>query len=126
MCKEQAETIVFKSPLADPMISGKLSDRTLKLVQKAVAEKSVRRGVPECTKAIRKGQKGIVLLAGDVFPMDIVAHLPGYCEEKDIVYCYVNSREELGSACGSARSASAVFVAEPKPESGYTKNYEQV
>merc|ERR1719230_358079 len=109
MCKEapvEETTVVFKSPLADPMLTGKLSDRALKLVKKAIADKCVRRGVPECTKAIRKGQKGIVLLAGDVFPIDIIAHLPAFCEEKDLYYAYVPSREILGEACGSKRAAS--------------------
>lgn len=55
----------------------KLLDRALKLLKKAVSEKQTRlelkrmlccacwlsrRGVPECTKAMRKGQKGICFL----------------------------------------------------------------
>merc|ERR1719409_2292357 len=124
--EQKTQTAAWTSPIADPMMNGKLMDRTLKLVKKAVGEKCVRRGVPECTKAIRKGQQGIVLLAGDVFPIDILAHLPAFCEEKDIVYAYVESRTVLGEACGSTRAASAVMIMEPKADSGYTKAYEQV
>eukprot|EP00438_Fugacium_kawagutii_P033310 Skav219639 [mRNA] locus=scaffold628:287867:298463:- [translate_table: standard] len=54
---------LYVSPLADPLIADKLLDRALKLLKKAISEKQTRRGVPECTKAMRKGQKGICFLA---------------------------------------------------------------
>eukprot|EP00435_Cladocopium_sp_Y103_P073303 s106_g43.t1 len=72
---------LYVSPLADPLIADKLLDRALKLLKKAISEKQTRRGVPECTKAMRKGQKGICFLAADIYPMDVFAHVPLLAEE---------------------------------------------
>ena len=55
----QSENL-YVSPIADPLMAGKLYSKTLKLVRKASEAKSIRRGVPEVIKAIRKGQKGYV------------------------------------------------------------------
>ena len=33
---------------------------------------------------LRKDVKGIVLLAGNVSPVDVYAHIPGVCEEKGV------------------------------------------
>merc|ERR1712137_679645 len=99
----------------------------LKLLKKAVAEKgATRRGVPEVTKALRKGQKGICFLAGDIYPMDVFAHVPIVCEEKDVYYCYLPTRHELGAACQTKRPISIVMVLEPKADLAFAKTYEQV
>ena len=51
---------LYVSPIADPLMAGKLYSKTMKLVRKASEAKAIRRGVPEVAKAIRKGQKGYV------------------------------------------------------------------
>lgn len=53
---------LYVSPIADPLMAGKLYTKTLKLVRKASEAKAIRRGVPEVVKAIRKGQKGYASL----------------------------------------------------------------
>eukprot|EP00747_Dinoflagellata_sp_TGD_P209568 gnl/TRDRNA2_/TRDRNA2_82953_c0_seq1.p1 gnl/TRDRNA2_/TRDRNA2_82953_c0~~gnl/TRDRNA2_/TRDRNA2_82953_c0_seq1.p1 ORF type:complete len:157 (-),score=44.57 gnl/TRDRNA2_/TRDRNA2_82953_c0_seq1:43-513(-) len=116
----------YQSPLANPMITDKLLGRALKLLKKAVSEKQTRRGVPEVTKAIRKGQQGVVFLAGDIYPMDVFAHVPILCEDKGVSYCYVSSRHQLGSACQTRRPISIVMVLTPKGDATYSKAFEQV
>jgi H/ACA ribonucleoprotein complex subunit 2 len=120
------ENNLFVSPIAEPLMAGKLYSKTLKLVRKAAEAKSIRRGVPEVVKAIRKGQKGVVILAADVFPVEVLAHLPIFCEEKNVVYSYVPSRQALGTACLTKRAASAIMVFEPKGDSSYQKYYDVV
>lgn len=120
------DSSLFCSPIANPLMAGKLYGRTLKLMKKAAEAKKIRRGVPEVAKAIRKGQKGVVIIAADIYPVDVVSHLPIYCEEKGILYCYVPSRQALGEACQTKRAASAVMVFEPQAGSVYAKAYEQV
>ena len=61
-----------------------------------MAEKKLRRGVKEVIKAIRKKEKGIVILAGDISPIDVLSHIPIQCENHEIPYIYVRSRMELG------------------------------
>lgn len=48
----------------------------------AAKAKALRRGVKEVVKAVRKGEKGFVLIAGDISPIDVIAHLPILCEDK--------------------------------------------
>ena len=66
----QSENL-YVSPIADPLMAGKLYSKTLKLVRKASEAKSIRRGVPEVIKAIRKGQKGYVSRIRLVLPHSI-------------------------------------------------------
>lgn len=61
---------------------------------------------------LRKGETGIVLFAGDVTPVDIVAHLPAVCEDKDIPYCFVPARHDLGAAMGVKRGCLTVLIRE--------------
>lgn len=48
----------YISPIAVPLVSGKLEAKVLKTVKKAHGAKAIRRGVPEVTKVLRKGNKG--------------------------------------------------------------------
>jgi len=36
-----------------------------------------------------------VILAGDTNPIDVICHMPVLCEEKEIPYCYVPSKEVM-------------------------------
>uniref|UniRef100_A0A7S2E5F8 H/ACA ribonucleoprotein complex subunit 2 n=1 Tax=Alexandrium andersonii TaxID=327968 RepID=A0A7S2E5F8_9DINO len=124
--EEEERKSLYTSPIANPIITDKLLDRALKLLKKAVSEKKTKRGVPECTKALRKGMKGICFLAGDIYPMDVFAHVPILCEEKGVYYCFVGSRYVLGGACQTKRPVSLVMVMEPESTATYSKTYEQV
>lgn len=95
---------------ANPCASKKLTKKIYKVIKKASKAKQLRRGVRDVSKRIRKGEKGIVVLAGDTFPVDVISHLPVVCEEADIPYCYVPSKEYLGLASGSKRQACAMMV----------------
>lgn len=44
-------------------------------------------------KSIRKKCKGVCVLAGDIAPVDVLSHVPILCEESDIPYIYVPSKE---------------------------------
>lgn len=35
----------------------------------------------------------IVILAGDVSPVDVICHMPLVCEEEGLPYCYTPSKE---------------------------------
>lgn len=62
-------------------------------------------------KAIRKGNKGIVMLAGDISPVDVITHIPVFCEENGIPYVYVPQKAVLGAAAGSKRPTSCLMIA---------------
>lgn len=78
----------------------------------------IRKGVNETTKAVERGQAVLVLIAEDVDPPEIVAHLPLLCEEKKIPYVYVPSKERLGKAAGINVAASAAAIIEPGEAKG--------
>lgn len=119
---------IYRSPIADPMIEpeGKLHSKILKLLKKAHGTKAVKRGVPEITKLLRKEKKGIVIFAGDIFPVELMCHMPILCEDKNVFYAYVHSRSELGLAINSKRPVSVVFIPKPPSDSPYESAFEAV
>lgn len=84
-------------------------------------------------KAIRKtpqsvpgkeGPPGIVILAADISPMDVISHIPVLCEDHHIPYIYVPSRAELGAA-GSTKRPTSVVMITPKQGKGADKESEE-
>lgn len=73
-------------------------------------------------RRIRRGETGLVIFAGDVSPIDIMSHMPGVCETKNLPYCYVPSREDLGSLLGVKRSAVMVLI---RKHENYTDIYDE-
>lgn len=73
-------------------------------------------------KAIRKGDTakaeadspGVVVLAADISPMDVISHIPVLCEDHNIPYIYVTSRAELGAAGNTKRPTSVVMVSKER------------
>lgn len=99
------------APIATPLAGTKLQKKIVKMIGACAANKgSVSRGVKEVVKAIRKGNSGVVVLAGDISPIDVVSHLPVLCEDKRIPYVYMPSKAELGAAAGTKRPTSVVLV----------------
>ncbi|KAK9477362.1 hypothetical protein V1514DRAFT_334193 [Lipomyces japonicus] len=95
---------------AKPLASKKLNKKTLKTIKKAAKAKHVKRGVKEVIKSLRKGDKGLVVIAGDISPMDVISHIPVLCEDNDIPYLFVPSKEDLGSAGATKRPTSCVMI----------------
>ncbi|CDR95263.1 ribosomal protein L7Ae-related protein, putative [Babesia bigemina] len=128
-----AEEPVHISPIANPLLRGKTLKRSLKLVKRALAleklakakrleeegeadtilTRLVKRGVQDVTKAIRKGIQGVVLVACDVHPIDVVAHLPIMCEDASVAYAYVSSKRVMSQVCQSKRPTCVVLVTKP-------------
>ncbi len=73
----------------------------------------IKKGTNETTKAVEKGLAKLVLIAEDVDPPEIVAHLPLLCEDKKIPYVYVPSKKKLGEAAGIEVAAASAAIIEP-------------
>lgn len=54
---------------------------------------------------------------GNISPIDVLTHLPIMCEDRDVPYIYVPSKEELGVACMTKRPTSCMLIL-PKPAKG--------
>jgi U4/U6 small nuclear ribonucleoprotein SNU13 len=66
--------------------------------------------VNELLKSITKSEVEVVILAADCDPLEVVMTLPSQCEEKNIPYCFVESKAALGRACGIKRPVVAAGV----------------
>ena len=87
----------------------------------ATKNKTLKRGVKEVVKSLRKSSNAaatagndeppaIVILAADISPMDVISHLPVLCEDHGVPYIYVTSRAELGAAASTSRPTSVVMI----------------
>lgn len=94
----------------------------------------LRRGVAEVVKALKKNEKGLIVLAGDISPIDVTSHIPVLCEDSSNPYVYVPSKEQLGSVSNTKRPTSVVMIvptgprnaAGQKPKEDYTEEYTSV
>ena len=97
----------------------------------------------EVAKALRKGKKGfghaifdraskllltklarVVVLAGNISPIDVLTHMPGVCAENDVPFIFVPTKEELGAAGLTKRPTSCVMVI-PGPQCSYKDKFEE-
>jgi len=89
-----------------------LADQIYSAVESARDTGKIRKGTNEATKAAERGQAVLVVIAEDVDPAEIVAHLPPLCDEKKIPYIYVPSKRELGAAAGIDVPTAAIAIAD--------------
>jgi large subunit ribosomal protein L7Ae len=90
-----------------------LQDLAYDLVEKARDNGKVSKGANETTKQVERGQAKLVVMAEDVSPEEVLAHMPILCEEKKIPYTYVPSKEELGNSAGLKVGTAAVAIVNP-------------
>src|SRR6266849_4501079 len=88
------------------------TDKAYQLLQVAKDTGKLRKGTNESTKAIERGIAKLVLIAEDVEPPQIVAHLPILCDERKIAYLFVPSKLELGKSAGLDVGSAAVSILE--------------
>lgn len=116
----------YITPIAKPLADQLLEKKVFKLVNKAAKAQAIKRGVKEINKSFRKKPKGILILAADVYPLDVISHLPILCEENNCAYVFVTSKSMLGSAAGTKRNTSCIFIDENKISPDLKKYYTRV
>lgn len=119
--KSYSDLLANLNPIAKPLAGRKLTKRIYKCIKKAVKQKNIRRGVKEVQKFLNKGEKGIVILAGDTLPIEVYCHIPVMCEDLSIPYAYTPSKSDLGAAAGSKRPTCVILI---KPHSDYQEVYD--
>lgn len=88
-----------------------IADKSAEALEIARDTGKVAKGTNEVTKAIERGNAKLVLVAEDVDPPEIVAHIPVLAEEKEIPYSYLPTKDEVGGAAGlNVGTASACIV----------------
>jgi H/ACA ribonucleoprotein complex subunit 2 len=70
----------YMNAMASPVAPKKLAKKIFKCIKQATKQKNyIRLGLRETQKYIRRGEKGLVVLAGNVTPIDIYSHMPVVC-----------------------------------------------
>jgi large subunit ribosomal protein L7Ae len=91
-------------------IPAELSDKALESVELARDTGKLKKGTNEVTKAIERGIVKLAVIAEDIQPEEIIAHIPVLCEEKNAPYIFVKQQKELGAACGIGVNCAAVAI----------------
>jgi large subunit ribosomal protein L7Ae len=86
-------------------------EASYEILRQASRSGKVKKGTNEATKAVERGIAKLVVIAEDVNPPEVVAHLPLLCEERNIPYVFVPSKDEIGPAVGiDVPTASAAII----------------
>ena len=73
----------------------------------------IRKGTNEATKSIERGRARLVLIAENVEPPEIVAHLPLLCDERKAPFVFVPEKQRIGQAVGLMVGSAAASIEEP-------------
>jgi len=98
-----------------------IADAAYEALQIAAKSGVVKKGTNEATKAIERAQAKLVIIAEDVEPPEVVAHLPLLCEERKIPYVFVPNKEKIGGALGIDVPAAAACIIKEGDASGLIK-----
>jgi large subunit ribosomal protein L7Ae len=102
-------------------VTKETADAAYEALQIATKTGTVRKGTNETTKAIERAQAKLVIIAEDVDPPEVVAHLPLLCEERKIPYIFVPSKEKIGNAAGIDVPAASVCITKEGEATGLIK-----
>jgi len=87
-----------------------VADAAYEALKIATDSGKIRKGTNEATKSIERGNAKLVLIAENVQPPEIVAHLPLLCDERKAPYVYVPEKQKIGEALGISVSSSAAAI----------------
>jgi large subunit ribosomal protein L7Ae len=98
-----------------------IADAAYEALQIAAKTGLVRKGTNETTKSIERAQAKLVIIAEDVDPPEVVAHLPLLCDERKIPYLFVPTKEQIGKAIGIDVPAAAACIVKEGDAAGLIK-----
>ena len=82
----------------------------LEALRVAATSGKVKKGTNEATKAIERGSSKLIIIAEDVEPPEVVAHLPILCEEHGTAFVFVPTKKELGNSLGIEITSAAAAI----------------
>ena len=119
------------NPKAFPLADANLTVTILDVIQQAHNYKQLKKGANEgararalltshvpltarpraaATKTLNRGITELIVMAADAVPLEILLHLPLLCEDKNVPYVFVSSKQALGRACGVSRPVIACSI----------------
>lgn len=95
-----------------------ISEAAYEALRQARQSGKIRKGTNETTKAIERNLAKLVVIAEDIEPPEVVAHLPILCDERSIPFVFVPTRSQMGPALGIDLGAAAACIIEPGDSQG--------
>merc|ERR1719450_1540666 len=98
------------NPKAFPLADAQLTITILDVIQQAANYKQLKKGANEATKTLNRGIAEMIVMAADAERLEILLHLPLLCEDKNVPYIFVASKQALGRSCGVSRPVIAASI----------------
>ncbi|MBR17983.1 MAG: 50S ribosomal protein L7ae [Euryarchaeota archaeon] len=71
----------------------------------------LKKGSNEVTKSAERGTAQMIVMAENVNPGELLAHIPMICKEKEIPYIYVEDQSYLAEAAGMSTGTKTAAIA---------------
>ncbi len=88
-----------------------VAEDVYELVLSAGKDGVVKCGSNEVTKAAERGTAQMIVMAENVNPAELLAHIPLICKEKKIPFIYVEDQAYLAEAAGMSSGAKTAAIA---------------
>ena len=102
-----------------------VSDKIYEMIQ-SNSNGRIKKGSNEVTKTAERGTAQFIVLAEDVNPPELLAHIPLICEEKGIPYGYVPSQEYLAKEAGLPDGVKTASIAVMEITKGAQEKFTEV
>ena len=86
----------------------------------------LKKGANEVTKAAERGTALMIVMAENVSPGELLAHIPMICKEKEIPYIYVADQTYLAEAAGMSAGTKTAAVAIMTMEKDAKDRFEEI
>ncbi len=86
----------------------------------------MKKGSNEVTKAAERGTAKFIIMAEDVNPPELLAHIPLICAEKGIPFGYVPTQEHLAQAAGMPNGVKTASIALMEVAKGAQEKFNEV
>ena len=104
---------------------GDVADKIYEMVQ-ANNNGRMKKGSNEVTKAAERGTAKFIIMAEDVNPPELLAHIPLICAEKGIPFGYVPSQEFLAKEAGMPNGVKTASLALLEVSKGAQEKFNEV
>ena len=102
-----------------------VSDKIYEMIQSNTNGR-IKKGSNEVTKTAERGTAQFIVLAEDVNPPELLAHIPLICEENGIPYGYVPSQEFLANEAGLPNGVKTASIAIMEINKSAQEKYQEV
>jgi|TARA_B100000586_G_scaffold251642_1_gene210973 ribosomal protein L7Ae-like RNA K-turn-binding protein len=86
----------------------------------------LKKGANEVTKSAERGTAQMIVMAENVNPGELLAHIPMICKEKGIPYIYVEDQSFLAEAAGMSTGTRTATIAVMQVEKDGVDRFNEV